>query len=111
MIGPWAGALLGLAAAPLLRAVAVRHAVPYGEPLRQCCPAGRWGRWPTGRCAGCGEAAAGPRPGAVEAVAVAVGAALGTAADAAAPRCSAGWACSGWCSASSTRRCCGCRTH
>ncbi|WP_063749015.1 prepilin peptidase [Streptomyces sp. NRRL B-24484] len=83
MIGPWAGALLGLAAAPLLRAAAVRHAVPYGEPLRQCCPAGGWAsraRWPNGRCAGCGEAGTPPRPGAVELVAVAVGAALGSAA-------------------------------
>ncbi|PBC78047.1 leader peptidase (prepilin peptidase)/N-methyltransferase [Streptomyces sp. TLI_235] len=82
MIGPWAGALLGLAAAPLLRAAAVRHAVPYGEPPHTCCPAGRWRRWPGGRCPGCGETAAGPRPGAVEAVAAAVGAALGAAADA-----------------------------
>ncbi|WP_431680198.1 prepilin peptidase [Kitasatospora sp. KL5] len=81
MIGPWVGALLGLAAAPLLRAAAVRHAVPYGEPLRHCCPAGRWGRLPTGRCTGCGDASAQLRPGAVEAAAVAVGAALGWAAD------------------------------
>jgi leader peptidase (prepilin peptidase)/N-methyltransferase len=82
MIGPWAGALTGLAAAPVLRAAAVRYAVPYGEPLRHCCPAGRVGRWPNGRCPGCADAAAGPRPGAVEAVAVLVGAALGSVAGA-----------------------------
>ncbi|GJF34759.1 hypothetical protein KNE206_74590 [Kitasatospora sp. NE20-6] len=81
MIGPWAGALIGLAAAAPLRAAVVRHAVPYGEPLRLCCPAGRFGRLPAGRCPGCGDRAAGPAPGTVEAVAAAVGAALGLAAD------------------------------
>ncbi|MFD9126882.1 prepilin peptidase [Kitasatospora sp. NPDC059571] len=80
MTGWLVGALLGLAAAPFLRAAAVRHAVAYGEPLRRCCPAGRVVRRPGGRCPGCGDSAAGPRPGSVEAVAVLAGAALGAAA-------------------------------
>ncbi|WP_354642120.1 A24 family peptidase [Kitasatospora camelliae] len=75
MIGALAGAVLGLAAAPVLRAAATRYAVPYGEPPRVCC-AGVRPLPPSGRCSGCGERG-GPRPGSVELVAAAVGAALG----------------------------------
>ncbi|MEV4556950.1 prepilin peptidase [Kitasatospora sp. NPDC049285] len=63
------GALLGLAAGPLLRIAVVRYAVPYGEPWR-ACPVR-----PDGRCGRCGERF-GPLPGSVELTAAAVGAAL-----------------------------------
>ncbi|GGV21894.1 hypothetical protein GCM10010495_41940 [Kitasatospora herbaricolor] len=69
VIGPVLGAVAGLAAAPLLRAVVVRHAVPTAEePLRTACPA--CGRpvaalAPTGRCRGCGGRL-GPGAGQVE---------------------------------------------
>jgi leader peptidase (prepilin peptidase)/N-methyltransferase len=57
---------------PVLRWLAVRHAVPPGEPWRRACPAcgtrvGLAG--PAGRCGGCGERI-GPPPYTVELLAV-----------------------------------------
>ncbi|MFJ5923176.1 prepilin peptidase [Kitasatospora sp. NPDC092948] len=69
MFGAVLGAVLGLLAGALLRPVAVRYAVPAGEPWRTCAPA------PLGRCVRCGERV-GPPPLTVEAAAAAVGAAL-----------------------------------
>ncbi|MGF1430556.1 prepilin peptidase [Kitasatospora sp. LaBMicrA B282] len=75
------GALLGLAAAPVLRAAATRHAVPAGEPPAVCPSCARRSRWlpPTGRCPGCAEWF-GPAPLLLELAAVATGTAVGVAA-------------------------------
>ncbi|WP_441250471.1 prepilin peptidase [Kitasatospora sp. McL0602] len=89
MISAWAGAAVGLLTAPVLRAAVVRYAVPYGEPLRLCCPHGRYWRLPHGGCPGCGERG-GPPPGLVELAAAAVGASVGASVGAAIG-VSAGW--------------------
>ncbi|MFD7988964.1 hypothetical protein ACFV4M_37090 [Kitasatospora indigofera] len=69
VIGLTLGAVAGLAAAPLLRGVVVRYAVPTAEePLRSACPAcGRpvGALPPTGRCRGC-SGRLGPGAGQVE---------------------------------------------
>ncbi|MGW6914418.1 prepilin peptidase [Kitasatospora sp. NPDC054939] len=73
MTGPLLGATAGLLLAPLLRLAAVRYAVPYGEPLRDACPACRTPLRlpaPTGRCRGCRERV-GPAPWLPELAAVA----------------------------------------
>ncbi|MDH6579098.1 A24 family peptidase [Kitasatospora sp. MAP5-34] len=77
MIGAVTGAVVGLLASPVLRAVAARHSVPYGEPLRVCCPRGRYWLLPNGSCSGC-EERGGPTPGLVELAAAGVGAAIGS---------------------------------
>ncbi len=79
MIGLLTGAVAGAAAAPVLRMVAARHSVPSGEP-RWSCGCERPPRWlpPSGVCPRC-AVRGGPAPYAVEAVAAAVGAAIGSA--------------------------------
>lgn len=80
MIGLVAGAVAGLAAAPMLRAAAARHSVPYGEPRWSCgCSATRWWLPPSGVCPRCAMRG-GPARYAVELVAAGVGAAVGSAA-------------------------------
>ncbi|GAA4862680.1 A24 family peptidase [Kitasatospora terrestris] len=76
----WTGAAVGLLLAPLLRATAVRFAVPSGEPRRDCCPR-PLPALPTGRCARC-RSRTGPPPGSVEAVCAAVGWAVAATAEA-----------------------------
>ncbi|MGW4895061.1 prepilin peptidase [Kitasatospora sp. NPDC004240] len=71
-------AAAGLLVAPALRGLVVRRAVPQGEPPRTACPeCARTVRGlpPNGRCPGCRERL-GPAPGVVEALTVAVFAAL-----------------------------------
>ncbi|MGW7586822.1 prepilin peptidase [Kitasatospora sp. NPDC054768] len=78
-----AAVLVGLLAAPPLRGLIARFAVPEGEPWCEDCPAcGRRLRLlpPTGRCRGCRERL-GAGPWTVEAVAVAVAVAVVYAAD------------------------------
>ncbi|MGW1176893.1 prepilin peptidase [Kitasatospora sp. NPDC002543] len=78
-----AAVLVGLLAAPLLRALIARFAVPEGEPWCDDCPScGRRVRLlpPTGRCPGCRERL-GAGPWTVEAVAAAVAVAVAYAAD------------------------------
>ncbi|WAL73637.1 prepilin peptidase [Kitasatospora sp. YST-16] len=70
MTGAVVGAVLGLFAGALLRPAVARYAVPPGEPWGGCLPT------PLGRCVRHGERT-GPPPLAVEAVAAALGAALG----------------------------------
>ncbi|MFE0459838.1 prepilin peptidase [Kitasatospora sp. NPDC058965] len=79
MIPEILGALGGAAVAPVLRGAVARYAVASGEELGRC-GCGRVPRWlpPSGRCPGCGERLR-PAPLAVEVVAVAVGAAVGSA--------------------------------
>ncbi|GAA1974528.1 prepilin peptidase [Kitasatospora viridis] len=81
MIAESVGALVGVAAAPVLRGAAARLAVPWDEPVRRCA-CGRTPGWlpPSGRCPRCATAI-GPAPLAVELVAAGAGAAVGAAAD------------------------------
>ncbi|MET8543398.1 prepilin peptidase, partial [Kitasatospora sp. NPDC004799] len=78
-----AAVLVGLLAAPPLRGLIARYAVPEGEPRCEDCPScGRRVRLlpPTGRCPGCRERL-GAGPGSVEVVAAAAAVAVAYAAD------------------------------
>ncbi|MFJ6383472.1 prepilin peptidase [Kitasatospora sp. NPDC092039] len=90
-----AAVLVGLLAAPPLRGLIARFAVPEGEPWCDGCPScGRRVRLlpPTGRCPGCRERL-GAGPWSVEAVAAAVAVAVAYAADRpAAVALALGWA-------------------
>ncbi|MED7948380.1 prepilin peptidase [Streptomyces sp. BE20] len=82
MIASVVGAVLaGLLAAPALRGLVVRYAVPEGEPWRTTCPSCARelrGLPPTGRCPGC-RTGLGPGAWQVEAVTAAAAAAALTA--------------------------------